>query len=185
MNIRHKFSNLLKWLLGKTEVGAPVMEYERRWLVGKHVFNMLASRAFRVMDIKQSYYHSCDAGVLRVRASSNGDNEITLKASTRNLIGAAEYNLAIPYDLAIGMMPDKAISKTRRYIKLSDGSILHLDEFHNDELFKLGWGDGLYIAEIEFPSIDAMTAFESFDFLMHEITGDRSFSNSSMFRLLK
>lgn len=163
MNIRQKISKIIKWLLGKTDFCAPVMEYERRWLVGKHVFNMLSSRAFRAMDIQQSYYHSCDAGVLRVRASSNGDNEITLKASTRNLIGAAEYNLAIPYDLAMGMMPDKAIRKTRRYIKLPDGSILHLDEF---------------------PSIDAMTSFDPPEFLMHEITGDRSFSNANMFRLL-
>ncbi len=96
----------------------------------------------------------------------NVDNEVEVFLSDE------EYNSLLQKKLE----GSRTIVKNRYYYKLENGLTLEIDEFLND--YK-----GLYIAEIEFSSIEQAQNFEKPSWLGDDVTSNINFKNAIMAKI--
>lgn len=149
----------------------PIMEIERKWLL-KSVPENLEDFPHNV--IEQGYLST--APVVRVRRQDD-DYILTYKGS--GLLAREEHNLPLTkeaYEHLKGKIDGRLIAKTRYFIPLKDGLTIELDHFASPI-------EGLYLAEIEFPSVEAAESYEAPDWFGEDVTYDPAYHNSAMSRL--
>ena len=143
------------------------MEIERKYLIdGTLPFSL---EPFSCHLIEQAYL--CTAPVVRVRRQDQ-DYILTYKGS--GLMAREEYNLALTREAYLHLK-EKAdgivLSKTRYLLPLDNGLTIELDVF--DAPYET-----LYLAEVEFPSVDEANSFVAPDWFGEDVTYSGKFHNS-------
>ena len=153
------------------------MEIEKKFEVVKIPSNL---DQYPKKEIIQGYL--CTNPVVRIR-KSNENYILTYKnkkgISQENAIMNDEIEMMLNEDAFTHLMNKvdyNVIEKTRYLIPLKQGYIAELDIFH-------GKLEGLYFAEVEFPSEEEAIAFNKPDWLGVDISKDRRFGNSHLARL--
>ena len=155
------------------------MEIERKFLIGDVSQIPLDLSAYRYETIEQGYI--CTSPVIRVRRM---DDSYILTIKGQGMLSREEHELPLDEDTYLKLR-DKAdgiiIAKHRHLIPLTDVSpdiskelsslTLELDVF-------LGLHQGLIMAEIEFPSVEAANSYQPPLWLSHEVTDDERYHNS-------
>lgn len=128
------------------------IEIERKFLIGSDAWRAAVERSD---VIEQGYLVGAQAlrdGSARasVRARIAGDSAwLNIKAATAG-IARTEFDYAIPLSDARTLLDelcDGVLEKTRHHVRV-DGVLFEIDEFS-------GHNQGLLVAEVELPSIDA------------------------------
>lgn len=111
-----------------------------------------------------------DKPTVRIRIIDNARAELTIKG--KGTVVKPEFNYDIPVADAIAMQPmlKSSLEKTRYHISFK-GFVWDVDEFH-------GALAGLWLAEIELPSVD--TRFKIPSWAIKDVTEDRRYSNSNL-----
>jgi adenylate cyclase len=111
-----------------------------------------------------------DKPTVRIRIIDDVRAELTIKG--KGTIIKPEFNYSIPVADAIAMQPmlKASLEKTRYHVRFK-GFVWDVDEFH-------GPLAGLWLAEIELPSID--TKFKIPTWAIKNVTEDRRYSNSNL-----
>lgn len=141
------------------------MEIERKFLI--KTMPELGGYPFR--KIEQGYI-SVDP-VIRIRRT---DDRFTLTVKGKGLLAREELNLpmsAESYRALVTKVEGRFIKKTRYLIPDGEYTI-ELDVFD----------DGLVLAEVEFPTVDAAGAYSPPEWLGEDVTGRPEYSNSYMSR---
>ena len=144
------------------------MEIERKYLI-HHLPENLES--YPQKRIEQGYL--CTKPVVRIR-QQNQDYFLTYKSS--GLMSREEYNLPLTkeaYEHLKQKTDGYMISKTRYLIPLFDKYTIELDVF--DPPFA-----PLYMAEVEFPSLEEAEHFTPPEWFGEDVTFDGSYHNSAM-----
>ena len=147
------------------------MEIERKWLI-KTVPENLSSCLHHI--IEQGYLSV--APVVRIRRQ---DDDYILTYKGDGLMAREEYNLPLTkeaYEHLKTKIDGRLIAKTRYLIPLPDGLMIELDHFKSPL-------EGLYLAEIEFPTVEAAKNYEAPDWFGEDVTYDPRYHNSVMSRL--
>ncbi len=160
-----------------TRLGFPKLKYatierERRWLCRqfpmKRVINSSAitdlyitGTRLRLRDIRP-----LDAGQPLRKLTRKADVNDSTRLVTSIYLSDDEFAL-------LSALPGKHISKTRHRLAPVDGVIVAVDIF--DSLLA-----GLMLAEAEFGSEAAMTAFPVPDFALREVTGDSRYTGGAL-----
>lgn len=147
------------------------MEIERKWLI-KTVPENLSSCPHHI--IEQGYLSV--APVVRIRRQ---DDDYILTYKGDGLMAREEYNLPLTkeaYEHLKTKIDGRLIAKTRYLIPLPDGLMIELDHFKSPL-------EGLYLAEIEFPTVEAAKNYEAPDWFGEDVTYDPRYHNSVMSRL--
>lgn len=142
-------------------------EIERKFLVTGSAWRALAGRS---MAICQSYLARTDAATVRIRIVDDATAFLTVK-STKPGPARSEFEYPIPLEDARDLMTLRtghAIEKRRHIVQLGD-ACFEIDVFE-------GRHDGLVIAEIELPDVDA--PFERPSWLGEEVTHDPHYYNA-------
>lgn len=146
------------------------MEIERKFLVRpEDIPGKLADYPFH--QIEQGYL--CTGPVVRIRRQ---DDQYYLTYKSKGLLAREEYNLPLTEEAYAHLRPKVdgiLISKTRYLIPEKDGLTIELDVFHAPY-------DGLYLAEVEFPSKEAAMAYEPSAWFGEDVTMDPRYHNSTM-----
>lgn len=124
-------------------------------------------------EIEQGYL--CTGPVVRIRKQ---DEEYYLTYKAKGLMVREEYNLPLNkegYEHLREKVDGILISKRRYVIPIQDGLKVELDVFH-------GKYEGLLLAEVEFPSVEAADAFEKLDWFGEDVTFSPLYHNSVMSR---
>ena len=148
------------------------MEIERKFLVEKdRLPENLESYPFH--EIEQGYL--CVQPVVRIRRS---DEEYYMTYKSGGLLAREEYNLPLTKE-AYAHLKEKTdgilIAKRRYVIPEKDGLFIELDVYRPPY-------EGLYTAEVEFPSEEAALAYEAPDWFGADVTNLGIFQNSSLSR---
>ena len=146
------------------------MEIERKYLIEKEQLPAdLAS--YPSHKIEQGYL--CTSPVVRVRRQ---DNDYFLTYKSKGLMAREEYNLPLTQE-AYEHLKSKAdglvISKTRYLIPERDGLTIELDIFHADY-------EGLFLAEVEFPSEEAANSYTPPAWFGRDVTFSSDYHNSTL-----
>lgn len=146
------------------------MEIERKYLVAKE--NLPENlETYPKKKIQQGYL--CTEPVVRIRKS---DDSYFLTYKSKGLLSREEYNLPLTGE-AYAHLKAKAdgilISKTRYVIPASDGLFIELDIF--DAPY-----EGLYLAEVEFPSEEAANAYVPPAWFGEDVTYSSRYHNSTL-----
>ena len=152
---------------------APVrslVERERRFLVDEPPAAAVTSNG---VELRQGYLASDGQRSIRVRDAGPGGCTLTFKAGT----GAERTELEWPierreFDAAWPHTAGRRIEKTRHRIAAGD-HVIELDVFGGDL-------DGLVIAEVEFTSAEALSAFEPPDWFGRDVTDDSRYNNAAL-----
>ncbi|MCR5295424.1 MAG: CYTH domain-containing protein [Lachnospiraceae bacterium] len=147
------------------------MEIERKWLL-KSVPENLSDCPHHI--IEQGYLNT--APVVRIRRQ---DAQYILTYKGSGLMAREEYNLPLTkeaYEHLKTKIDGRLISKVRYLIPLPDGLTIELDHFSSPH-------EGLYLAEIEFPSVEAAESYAAPDWFGEDVTYDPAYHNSVMSRL--
>ncbi|MEQ8842362.1 MAG: CHAD domain-containing protein [Acidimicrobiales bacterium] len=144
------------------------MEHERKYLVDR--LPMLGNDG---VELRQGYLAIDDSVAVRVRDDAAGGRTLTIKAGR----GASRTELEWPIDedefiAAWTATRGRRIRKTRHRIPYGP-HIIELDVFH-------GHLEGLVMAEVEFESVPAMTAFSPPSWFGLEVTDDDSYTNAAL-----
>ena len=146
------------------------MEIERKFLIDKaNLPGDYASFPFQV--IEQGYL--CIVPVVRIRRS-NDSYILTYKAS--GLLSREEYNLPLTkeaYEHLRTKVDGILISKRRYLIPEKDGLTIELDLFDSPY-------EGLVLAEVEFPTVEAAHAYEPPVWFGREVTYTGEYQNSRL-----
>lgn len=148
-------------------------EIERKFLVKGNSYQQLAFDHTRIV---QGYIVSGGGRSVRIRI--RGDHGyLTIKGASHDG-GLSRYEFETEVSLAdaqelMGLCEPGRVEKTRWLVRVADGHIFEVDEFHGDN-------EGLVMAELELK--DTGEIFEKPDFIGREVTGDRRFYNSHMRR---
>ncbi len=144
------------------------LEIERKFRVRDDSYKKLA---YKSIEIKQGYLNRKPERTVRIR-TFNDKGFITVKGKNEGLV-RLEFEYEIPFSDASEMLhlcELPIIEKTRYLIK--DGEYTwEVDEYH-------GTKEGLTVAEIELPSIDAI--FNKPIYIGEEVTGDIRYYNSNL-----
>lgn len=142
-------------------------EIERKFLVTGDSWQATEGTHYR-----QGYLSTVKERTIRVR-TINDKGFLTIKGITRG-VSRLEFEYEIPHAEATQMLDDLCeqplVEKTRRKIKLG-AHTWEVDAFH-------GVNEGLVVAEIELGSEDE--AFEKFDWVGEEVSGDPRYFNSNL-----
>ena len=144
------------------------MEIERKFLLKR------APRQLSECDqarIKQAYL--CTEPVMRIR-KKNDQYIFTYKSA--GLMKREEFEVPLTnksYEKLLKKCDGNVISKTRYYMPLEAGLTAEIDVFHD------GF-DGLVIAEVEFPNLEAAQNFVPPVWMNNEVTHDPTFQNSNL-----
>jgi adenylate cyclase len=149
----------------------PGVEIERKFLVAELPPGLADRPAQR---IEQGYLAIAPDGV-EVRVRRRGETAtLTVKSGPGQV--RTEEELAIDERRFASLWPltgGRRVSKTRHLIPLEPGLIAELDVYHDAH-------DGLLVAEIEFPSVEAAERFAPPAWLGREVTGDPRYANQSL-----
>ena len=139
------------------------MEIERKFLLK----SLPPLEGFPKKHIEQAYLST--EPVIRVR---NTDGRHTLTVKGAGLMAREELNLPLTeesYRRLLTKAEGRIIRKTR--VLIPDGAYtIELDLFE----------DGLRLAEVEFPTLEAAEAYTPPPWLSEDVTGDRRYCNSEM-----
>ncbi len=142
------------------------MEIERKYLIRQlpHHLEQYDSHL-----IEQGYL--CTEPVVRIRRQ---DDSYILTYKSKGLLVREEYNLPLT-ESAYHHLKDKVdgilISKTRYLIPLNDILKIELDVFHGDY-------EGLYLAEVEFPTEEMAGEFTPPQWFGEDVTFSNKYHNS-------
>jgi CYTH domain-containing protein len=124
--------------------------------------------------IEQGYLAIADDGV-EVRIRRRGE-ATTLTVKSGPGMVRVEEELAIDerrFESLWALTEGRRVSKTRHLVSLPAGLFAEVDVY-------AGAHDGLLVAEIEFPSVEASEAFAPPTWLGREVTGDGRFANQAL-----
>lgn len=144
------------------------MEIERKYLIKKIPFDL---KGYDCLLIEQGYLNTNP--VVRVRRQ-NEDYYLTYKG--HGLLAREEYNLPLnaqSYEHLIQKADGRIIRKKRYLIPYENGLTIELDIFEKDY-------EGLMLAEVEFPSIDAANAFTPPAWFDEDVTLSGEYQNSRL-----
>ena len=146
------------------------MEIERKYLIEKEQLPAdLASYQFH--KIEQGYL--CTSPVVRIRRQ---DDDYFLTYKSKGLMAREEYNLPLTQE-AYEHLKSKAdglvISKTRYLLPEKDSLTIELDAFHADY-------EGLFLAEVEFPSEEAANSYTPPAWFGRDVTFSSDYHNSTL-----
>lgn len=144
------------------------MEIERKFLISAPPCDLGKCTSHQ---IEQGYL--CTHPVVRIRRE---DDTYYLTYKSEGLMAHEEYNLPLnaeAYEHLKGKTDGRYISKTRYLIPYEDGLTIELDLFHSPR-------EGLYLAEVEFPSVEAAEHFVPPSWMVQDVTGDPQYHNSVM-----
>lgn len=147
------------------------MEIERKWLI-RTVPSDLEKYPHHI--IEQGYLNTTP--VVRVRRQDD-DYIFTYKGG--GMMAREEYNLPLDaesYAHLIAKADGKIISKVRYVIPLEDGLKIELDHFSSPI-------KGLYLAEIEFESVEQAEAYVPPAWFGEDVTYDARYHNSVMSKM--
>lgn len=144
-------------------------EIERKFLLTSEQALALKSEATHKIELKQGYLAEGDHVILRVRISDH-NAYLTIKEKAK---GSSRLEFETPIGLSdaeklLDLCPNQ-IKKTRYLIKRD--YLIELDEFH-------AANEGLWLAEIEFDSIEGANRFIPSAELGKEVTDDYRYYNS-------
>ena len=144
------------------------MEIERKYLIKKLPENLAE---FEHHLIEQGYL--CTEPVVRIRRQ---DDDYILTYKSKGLMVREEYNLPLTRD-AYFHLKEKVdgllISKTRYILPLDPPLKIELDVFHEEY-------DGLFMAEVEFPSEEAAEAYIPPTWFGKDVTWSSEYHNSTL-----
>lgn len=146
------------------------MEIERKFLVDKRKMHELTFSSESL--IKQGYLSSNPT--VRVRIKDNR-GFLTIKSSTRG-ISRQEFEYEIPLDDAeelLKLCERDVLKKYRRTVEFG-GHVWEIDFF-------MGRLAGLVLAEVELSSADEFVELP--DWIRHEVSRDRRYSNSNLVKV--
>jgi adenylate cyclase len=144
------------------------MEIERKYLL-KRPPHQLSD--YGCSKIEQAYL--CTEPVIRIRRK---DDDYILTYKSAGLMEREELEVPLTkesYQHLLKKCDGNIISKIRYYVPLDSGLTAEIDVFQH------GF-DGLIIAEVEFPTVDAANAFVPPMWLSHDVTEDARFQNSNL-----
>jgi adenylate cyclase len=147
----------------------PRLEIERKFLPARLPPDLDAG-----LPIEQGYLAISDDGV-EVRIRRHGDERtLTIKSGPAHVRVEEEFEIdERRFDALWPLTDGRRITKTRHRIAVGEAANGELDVYH-------GAHEGLLVAEIEFPSVEASEAFEAPGWLGREVTGDKRFANQSL-----
>ena len=146
------------------------MEIERKFLIPKLPDNL---DSFPCRLLEQGYL--CTEPVVRVRRS---DDSFILTYKSKGLMSREEYNLPLTaesYEHLKAKADGNIISKKRYLLPLPDGLTIELDVFAAPF-------EGLWLAEVEFPSEKQANAFTPPEWFGEEVTWSSEYHNSTLSR---
>jgi adenylate cyclase len=152
-----------------TDPSPPGVEIERKFLVGD-----LPAGLDEGERIAQGYLAIAGDGV-EVRIRRRGSTTtLTVKSGPAHV----RFEEEIPiderqFDSLWPLTDGRRVSKTRHRLAVEPGLLAELDVFDGDH-------EGLLVAEIEFPSVEASERFTPPAWLGQEVTGDRRYANQSL-----
>ncbi len=142
------------------------MEIEKKFLIK----NLPDLSEYNYVDIQQGYLSTHP--VVRIRRKDN-DYILTYKGS--GMLAHEEIEAALTkeaYEHLLEKIDGFAITK-RRYLIPLEPYTIELDVF-------AGHMEGLIMAEVEFPTIEAAESFTPPEWFGEDVTGDRRYHNSNM-----
>ena len=145
-------------------------EIERKFLIKDLSFKSQVEKSSRII---QGYLSSVQERTVRIRIEGR-KAYITVKGmGNESGISRYEWEKEIPFTDAKELLKicEPGIIDKTRYLVKSGQYRFEIDEFH-------GENNGLYLAEIELPSEDAV--FERPSFLGDEVTGNPKYYNSML-----
>lgn len=144
------------------------MEIERKFLIDRLPEDLTR---YTCHNIQQAYL--CTDPVIRIRRQ---DDDYILTYKSKGFLAREEYNLPLNQESYRHLL-EKAdgiiLSKKRWLIPLQDDLTAELDVF--DAPY-----EGLYLAEVEFPSKEAADAFIPPDWFGEEVTYSPLYHNSTL-----
>lgn len=146
------------------------VEIERKFLLERVPAAVATAPA---VPIEQGYL-ALDGGV-EVRVRRIGDRRtLTVKGGAGLVRAEVEVELDEARYAALWPLTDgRRIEKARRAAVLAPGLVVEVDEYG-------GALAGLLVAEVEFPSVAASTAFAAPEWLGPEVTGDPRYANRTL-----
>lgn len=148
------------------------MEIERKWLIPKE--NLPQNLCtYPCRHIEQAYL--CTDPVVRIRRQ---DDSYYLTYKSKGLLAREEYNLPLTQEAYEHLKPKAdgiLLSKKRYVIPAEDGLFIELDVFHPPY-------EGLLLAEVEFPTEEAASAYTAPEWFGEEVTYSSRYHNSTLSR---
>ncbi len=147
------------------------MEIERKFLIHQHPLNL---EQYPFDHIAQGYVST--SPVIRIRQKND---TYLLTCKSKGLMAREEFEIEISHSEFLALqnkIEHQMILKERYYIPLKDHLTLELD------IFK-GPLQGLMMAEVEFPSLEAAEQFKALDWFDKELTQDYRFQNNHLCQL--
>lgn len=142
------------------------MEIERKYLIKQLPENL---EQYEHHEIEQGYL--CTSPVVRIRRQ---DEEYVLTYKSKGLMVREEYNLPLTREGYYHMrekIDGLLISKTRYIIPIENNLKIELDLFHDTY-------EGLYLAEVEFPTEEMANTFLPPDWFLEDVTFSQKYHNS-------
>lgn len=142
------------------------MEIERKYLIKQLPENL---EQYEHHEIEQGYL--CTSPVVRIRRQ---DEEYVLTYKSKGLMVREEYNLPLTREGYYHMrekIDGLLISKTRYLIPIENNLKIELDLFHDTY-------EGLYLAEVEFPTEEMANTFLPPDWFLEDVTFSQKYHNS-------
>lgn len=144
------------------------MEIERKFLL-KRAPRQISD--YEHSRIQQAYL--CTEPVMRIRKK---DEQYIFTYKSAGLMEREEVEIPLDaksYEHLLKKCDGNTVSKTRYYMPLDSGLTAEIDIFHD------GF-DGLVIAEVEFPDLEAARNFVPPVWMNHDVTSDARFQNSNL-----
>ena len=144
------------------------MEIERKFLTVSLPFSL---KYYPKKEISQCYLSF--SPTIRLRRQ-NGAYILTVKG--KGLMAREEFELPLSAEEYAHLLPKaegQMVEKTRYLVPLAEGYTAEIDQYH-------GSLTGLWTTEVEFPSLEAATAFLPPDWMGQEVTNDPRYSNACL-----
>lgn len=145
------------------------MEIERKYLIDRLPFD---PETFPKSQIEQAYL--CTSPVIRIRRENDC---FYLTYKSKGLLEREEYNLPLTkeaYEHLRGKADGRILTKERYRIPLPGTTYtIELDRF-------FGEYQGLFLAEVEFPSKEEALAFQAPDWFGRDVTFTGEYQNSRL-----
>ena len=146
------------------------LEIERKYLLKNSSWRSLVSRS---VHMTQGYFPS--AGVtVRVRIAGDAAY-LTIKGKSDEFFVRSEFEYSIPVSDARRMLDEfcgsRVVDKIRHYVPAEGSLVWEIDEY-------LGLNAGLFTAEIELPSADAVYSVP--DWIGEDVSDAPEYSNGSL-----
>lgn len=149
-------------------------EIERKWLIDIEATKKILVNELPIIQIKQAYLVSKENIATRVRKlDTTPGYKMTVKTGTG--LERKEFSTEIPDEVGDVLVEnlDTVILKDRIIYKLGELTV-ELDCFYGNLL-------GLFVAEIEFPSVEAAESFTDIPtWFGKEVTEDSRYQNSNL-----